>query len=135
MLAFLRDREKEHEKRLRRFAIGCCQHAWNLMPENGISLIIEAEHFSEGIITRYQRDCAVAAFRAVYGHFGADTPILRAAYRCKNIPIDVYTANIIASDIAVAVGKAADPKPRSTSYATAYNAERVAQATLFRCIF
>src|SRR6476619_4760374 len=83
MLAYLRDTEREQERRLRQFAVGCCYRIWRLMPDEGKRLLEMAEQFGEGTVTRHQRDSAVAAFRAVHGRFGADTPALRAAYRCK----------------------------------------------------
>jgi hypothetical protein len=136
MLDFLRAREMENEKKLRRFALACCYRTWRLMPDDGKQLLEMMEQFAEGNIARHQRDFAVATFRAVHGRYGADTPILRAAYRCKYFSIDAITANIIAKDAAVAAaGNAADFAGCSATYAAVYAAERAGQVNLLRCIF
>jgi hypothetical protein len=135
LLEHLRGSEREKEYRLRRFAIECCYRTWHLLPSDGKRLLEVVELFGEGGVTRHQRDSAVAAFRAVYGRYGADTPILRAAYRCKDMSIVAFTANIVAGYTAVAAGNAADTTARSAAYAAAYAAERTGQVNLLRCIF
>ena len=136
MLEFLRANEKIMERRLRQFAIGCCCRVWHLMPNEGKQLIEVVERFAEGKLIRRQRDAAVATFRAAHGRFGANTPILRAAYRCKNMSIDAFTANIVGENIAVAAGNAVgEIATHSAICNAAYSAERAGQATLIRCIF
>jgi hypothetical protein len=105
------------------------------MPGDGKRLLEVVEQFGAGAVTRHQRDSAVATFRAVYGRYGADTPILRAAYRCKNMSIDAFTADTVAGYTAVAAGNAADTTIRSAAYAAAYASERAGQVNLLRCIF
>jgi hypothetical protein len=132
MLKFLRMKEKEG--RLRQFALGCCYRIWHLLPDEGKLLLEMVDRFADGQVTRNQRDTAVAAFRAVHGRYGADTPILRAVYRSKNMSIDALAADIVAGDAAVAAGNAADGTARSAIYAAAYAAECAMQAVLLRCI-
>jgi hypothetical protein len=134
ILGFLRPKEKEHAKQLRRFAVGCCYHTWHLLPEEGQRLVEVGQQFEEGTIARHQRAVSVAALRALHGRFGADTPILRAAYRCKDIAIDVWTAAIISGGTALAAAEAADSIVGSPTYIHAYTAELAAQTDLILCI-
>ncbi len=66
MLVFLRD--KASERKLRLFAVACCRHIWNLIPDKpGHEAVEQAERYSDGVASRQQlararRACSPRAY-------------------------------------------------------------------------